>query len=101
MQSVCKFVCNPCVCLCAIRVCVYVGDFYCRLRVLGACLNKHNGVHFTCVFTLEITCSIRVCVLGGHSVPLLRGETQIDLSAGRRTLRKGGRFIRVFTLKVA
>ena len=42
-----------------------------------------------------------VCVfLGGHSVPFLRGETQLDLSAVRRTLRKGGHFIRVFTLKV-
>ena len=83
-KSMCVFVWIR-VCLCAIRVCVCVQSvcvclwpiFHCRLRgLLGMPKNCYRG-HFRRVFTLEMTCSIRVCVFVGHSVRILMGKTQI------------------------
>ena len=62
VQSVCVFVCNPCVCLWPM--------FHRKLRSFWACLKHCKGGHFRCVFTFEMTCSIRVCVYEG--VPTMK-----------------------------
>ena len=79
--------CNPCVCLCAIRVFVCGRFFIVNYVVFWACLKNCKGGHFIRVFTFKMTCSIRVCVFGVRLSPYLRGETQIGLSAPRRELR--------------
>ena len=79
--------CNPCVCLCAIRVCVCGRFFIVNYVVFWACLKDCKGGHFIRVFTFKMTCSIRVCVFGVRLSPYLRGETQIGRSGGRRKLR--------------
>ena len=82
VQSVCVFVCNPCVCLWPI--------FHRKLHGLGACLKHCKGGHFRRVFTFKLTCSIRVCVLGGHSARILRGKRNL-ISARRNGTHDFGR----------
>ena len=81
VQSVCVFVCNPCVCLWPI--------FHRKLRGFRACLKHCKGGHFRRVFTFKMTCSIRVCVLGGHSARILRGKSNL-ISARRNGTRDLG-----------
>ena len=70
VQSVYVFVCIPCVCL--------WPNFHRKLRGFGACLKHCKGGHFRRVFTFKMTCSIRVCVLGGHSARILWGKRKLD-----------------------
>ena len=70
VQSVCVFVCNPCVCLWPI--------FHRKLRGFWTCLKHCKGGHFRRVFTFKMTCSIRVCVLGGRSARMLWGKRKLD-----------------------
>ena len=82
VQSVYVFVCNPCVCLWPI--------FHCKLRGFWTCLKHCKGGHFTRVFRFKMTCSIRVCVLGGHSARILRGKRNL-ISARRNGTHDFGR----------
>ena len=74
MQSVCVCVQSMCVFVC---VCLWQA-FYCKLHGLGACLKHCKGGHFRRVFTFKMTCSIRVCVLGGHYACILWGKRKLD-----------------------
>ena len=82
VQSVCVFVCNPCVCLWPI--------FHRKLPGFWTCLKHCKGGHFRRVFTFKMTCSIRVCVLGGHSARILRGKSNL-ISARRNGTHDFGR----------
>ena len=107
----CVFVCNPCVCLCAIRVCVWPGvpkvSYFTvsgapgvrhKANIfIGAGVPIHKKIDFrsryVCVFVHVLmakttigksmcvfVCNPCVCLcglLGGHSVRILMGKTQI------------------------